>query len=108
MSFEVGDTISDYKASRIIGHDFLHNKIDEKNIAEKKIKLKGHERYIVKRVAYDAAWAYKLANFDWISDDSHSIRPGKALLIERMSERLQNYWYFKQKFKEQLYKENWY
>ena len=108
MSFEVGDTISSYKAGHVIGHDFLHNKIDEKTVLEKQIELRGHERFIVKRIAYDASWAYKLANFDWISDSSHSIHPGKALLVERMSERLQHYWEFKQRFKEQIYRENIY
>lgn len=98
MSFDVGDTILKYEPGNVVGHDFLHSFLDEPDVNVK------NNLFIIKRVAYDAGWAYQLGNLDWVSDHSHSIVAGRAVLVEKLNERLKFYWDYRKKNPNILYK----
>ncbi len=100
MALNIGDTVYKYDPGNVVGHDFLHNFLD------KPIKNQNCNLFIVKRIAYDASWAYKLSNFDWISDSSHTITSGRVILLESVESKLNNYFEFqkKNKFSESVYK----
>lgn len=91
MALNIGDTVYKYDPGTIVGHDFLHNFLD-------KPKENGNSNlFVIKRVAYDSCWAYKLSNFDWISDSSHKIMSGRVLLLESVESKLNNYFEFQKK-----------
>jgi hypothetical protein len=103
MALNIGDTVCKYDPSNIVGHDFLHNFLD-------KPRANGNcNLFVVKRIAYDSCWAYKLSNFDWISDSSHKIMSGRVLLIESVESKLNKYFEFQKKNKfSGMYKNNLY
>lgn len=99
MALNIGDTVFKYDPSKVVGHDFLHNFLDEPR------KNGNCNLFVVKRIAYDACWAYKLSNFDWISDVSHTVLSGRVILLESVEPKLNNYFEFQKKNKfSQMYK----
>ena len=59
MALNIGDTVYKYDPSNIVGHDFLHNLLDRPT------ENGNCNLFVVKRIAYDACWAYKLSKSDF-------------------------------------------
>jgi len=93
MSLNLGDTILKHDPDKVIGHNFLHN------FLEKRQEGGNFNLFIIKRISFDTCWAYKLSNFDWISDQSHKISSGRVVLVERVDSRLKDYYIFQSKTK---------